>query len=62
MVTKLRSVNYIDAGLYVDVVCSKCKKCIALSNANQHDGLYYCNQCYEKYFFKLDSLFKKASN
>jgi formylmethanofuran dehydrogenase subunit E len=34
-----------DAALYIDVYCYQCKRLIALSNAIQLDGRYYCQRC-----------------
>jgi hypothetical protein len=33
-----------DAPLYLDVHCYVCERLMALSNANQYDGRYYCNK------------------
>ncbi len=38
-------INLLDAPLYVDVYCYSCGKLVALSNAIQFDGRYYCSYC-----------------
>lgn len=34
-----------DVPLYIDVYCHECNKLMALSNAVQNDGRYYCERC-----------------
>jgi hypothetical protein len=39
---KIMKIEKEDAPLYIDVVCAVCKKRMALSNAHEKDGVYYC--------------------
>ena len=39
------SIKMNDACLWVDIYCYICKKLMALSNAIQFDGRYYCHNC-----------------
>lgn len=34
-----------DVPLCIDVTCHKCKRRLALSNAIERDGRYYCGRC-----------------
>jgi len=41
-----RMINILDAILYVDICCYKCKKEVALSNTREIDGRRYCSNCW----------------
>jgi len=41
-----RMINILDAILYVDIRCYKCKKEVALSNTHEIDGRRYCSNCW----------------
>ncbi len=43
-----------NACLLVDVYCYECKKLMALSNAKQYDGRYYCHHCIKHYVQELN--------
>jgi len=44
---KLEQINKLDAPLYVDFQCYRCKRRLALSNLTEIDGRFYCCRCGE---------------
>ena len=44
---ELRQINELDASLYVDFQCYRCKRSVALSNLRQINGRFYCVRCGE---------------
>jgi len=38
-------INKLDAILYVDVTCYRCKRSVAFSNTISYDGRNYCFRC-----------------
>jgi len=40
-------ISLLDASLYIDITCHRCKRLVALSNAMEIDGRRYCGRCGE---------------
>jgi len=45
-----------DAPLYIDVICYECGRRLALSNANERDGRYYCDKCLDQIESKREKI------